>query len=100
MILSSSFEGLRRLFVLAYFIAVPVGNNPADDTAGIKNTGLRFLPTQQTFVGLEDVFKTSSRHVLKTSPTRLQRNNFTSSKTSSRRLRKQSIDSKWVILNN
>ena len=37
---------------------------------------------QQTFVGLQDVFKTSSRHVLKTSSTRLQRNNFSSSKTS------------------
>ena len=42
--------------------------------------------SQQTFVGLEDVFKTSSRHVLKTSSTRLQRNNFASSKTSWRRL--------------
>ena len=38
-------------------------------------------PSQQTFVGLQDVLKTSSRHVLKTSSTRLQRNNFTSSKT-------------------
>ena len=42
--------------------------------------------SQQTFVGLQDVLKTSSRHVLKTSSTRLQRNNFTSSKTSWRRL--------------
>ena len=50
--------------------------------------------TQQTFVGLEDVLKTSSRHVLSTSSrhilkrssTRLQRNKFTSSKTSWRRL--------------
>ena len=41
---------------------------------------------QQTFVGLQDVLKTSSRYVLKTSSTRLQRNNFLSSKTSSRRL--------------
>ena len=32
------------------------------------------------------VFKTSSRHVFKTSSRRLQRNNFLSSKTSSRRL--------------
>ena len=39
-----------------------------------------------TVVGLEHVFKTSSRHVLKTSSTRLQRNNFSSSKTSWRRL--------------
>ena len=36
--------------------------------------------TQQTFVGLEDVLKTSS--------TPLQRNSFTSSKTSGRRLAK------------
>ena len=38
--------------------------------------------THQTFVDLEDVLKTPSRHVLKTPSTRLQRNNFTSSKTS------------------
>ena len=38
--------------------------------------------SQQTFVGLQDVLKTSSRHVLKTSSTRLQRNNFSSFKTS------------------
>ena len=38
--------------------------------------------TQQTFVGLQDVLKISSRHVLKMCSTRLQRNNFTSSKTS------------------
>ena len=38
--------------------------------------------SQQTFAGLQDVFKTSSRHVLKTPSTSLQRNNFTSSKTS------------------
>ena len=42
--------------------------------------------TQQTFVGLEDVFNTSSRHAFKTSSTRLRRNSFTSSKTSWRRL--------------
>ena len=40
---------------------------------------------QQTFVGLEDVLKMFSRHVLKTSSTRLQCNNFSSSNTSSRR---------------
>ena len=38
--------------------------------------------SQQTFVGLQDVFKTSSRHFLKTSSTRIQCNNFSSSKTS------------------
>ena len=42
--------------------------------------------TQQTFVGLQDFLKTSSRHVLKTSSTRLQRNNFLSSKMSWKRL--------------
>ena len=33
------------------------------------------------FVGLQDVLKMSSGHVLKTSPTHLQCNNFSSSKT-------------------
>ena len=42
-------------------------------------------------VDLEDVFKTSSRHVLKTSSTHLQRSNFTSSKTSWRHRLKQDI---------
>ena len=45
-----------------------------------------WYPAQQTFVGLEDVFKTSSRYVLKASSKRLQHNNFSSSKTSWRRL--------------
>ena len=48
--------------------------------------------SQQTFVGLQDVLKTSSRHVLKTSSTRLQRNNFMSSKTSWRRFQDLSQD--------
>ena len=38
-----------------------------------------FVHTQQTFVGLGGLFKTSPRHALKTSSTHLQRNNFTSS---------------------
>ena len=46
----------------------------------------KYKVAQQTFVGLQDVFETSSRHVLKTSSTRPQRNNFSSSKTSWRRL--------------
>ena len=37
---------------------------------------LVYIETQQTFVGLQDVLKTSLRHVLKTSSTRLQRNHF------------------------
>ena len=37
---------------------------------------------QQRFVGLQEVLTTSWRHVLKTSSARLQRNNFSSSKTS------------------
>ena len=36
--------------------------------------------SQQTFFGLEDALKTSSRHVLKTSSKSLQRNNFSSSR--------------------
>ena len=42
--------------------------------------------SQQIFVGLQDVLKTSSRYILKMSSTRLRRNNFSSSKTSWRRL--------------
>ena len=38
------------------------------------------------FLGLQDVLRTSLRHVLKTPPTLLQRNNFSSSKTSWRHL--------------
>ena len=38
-----SFQGIKRLFVLAYFVAVPLNNNPADDTAGIKSNKY-FLP--------------------------------------------------------
>ena len=45
----------------------------------------RDIPSKH-FVCLQDVLKTSSRHVFKTSWRRLQRNNFSSSKTSSRRL--------------
>ena len=42
-LLNASFQGVKRLFVLAYFIAAPVGDNPADDTAGIKNNKKYFL---------------------------------------------------------
>ena len=41
----------------------------------------RWILSQQIFVGHEDVLKMSSKHVLKTSLTRLQRNNFSSFKT-------------------
>ena len=50
------------------------------------------MRSQQTFAGLQDVLKTFSRHVLKTSSTRLQRNNFAFSKTSSRLLQDLSQD--------
>ena len=43
------------------------------------NSNIRF---KQTFVGFQDTLKTSLRHVLKTSSAPLQRNNFSSSKTS------------------
>ena len=49
------------------------------------------VTSQQTFAGLRDVLKTSSRYVLKTYSTRLQRNNFLSPKTSWRRLGRQKI---------
>ena len=50
---------------------------------GILKTSKRVYP--ETYVGLEGVFKTSSRHVLKTSSTRLQRNNFTKDEKKDRR---------------
>ena len=53
---------------------------------------------QQTFVGLQNVLKTSSRYVLKTSSTCLQRNNFTSFKTSWRRL-EDVFKTYWKIKN-
>ena len=43
-VLNASFQGVKRLFVLAYYIAAPVNNNPADNTAGIKNNKKYFLP--------------------------------------------------------
>ena len=42
--------------------------------------------SKQTFFGLLDVLKASSKHILKASSTRLQRNNFLSPKTFQRRL--------------
>ena len=59
---------------------------PIDDSSVklkiIEAGYVKIRESQQTFVVLEDVFKTSSRHVLKTSSIRLQRNSFTSFKTS------------------
>ena len=48
----------------------------------ISNVYILLSPecTQQTFAGLQYVLKTSLRHVLNTSSTRLQRNNFSSSR--------------------
>ena len=43
-LLNASFQGVKRLFVLAYTIAAPVGTNPADNTAGIKSNRKYFLP--------------------------------------------------------
>ena len=44
-LLNASFQGVKRLFVLAYFVAAPAaaGGN-TDDTAGIKNNKKYFLP--------------------------------------------------------
>ena len=35
-LLNASFQGVKRLFILGYFVAEPAYNNSADDTAGIK----------------------------------------------------------------
>ena len=40
-LLNASFQGVKRLFVLAYFIAA---DNNADEEAGIKNNKKYFLP--------------------------------------------------------
>ena len=34
-LLNASIQGVKRLFVLAYSIAAPVGDNPTDYTTGI-----------------------------------------------------------------
>ena len=55
----------------------------------LLDTHLDLLDTDipsKYFACLHNVFKTSSRHVFKTSSRRLQRNNFSCSKTPSRRL--------------
>ena len=43
-LLNASFQGVKRLFVLAYVVAEPAGDNAADDTAGIKSNKKYFLP--------------------------------------------------------
>ena len=42
-LLNASFQGVKRLFVLPYFIAARANNNPADDIAGIKSNKKHFL---------------------------------------------------------
>ena len=44
---SASFQGVKRLFVLAYAIAAPVGGNRVDETAGIKDNKKSFLPRRE-----------------------------------------------------
>ena len=46
-LLNASFQGVKRLLVLAYAIAAPVGGNPADETAGIKDNKKYFLPRRE-----------------------------------------------------
>ena len=61
---------------------------------GLLDAHLDFLDTDipsKYFFCLHNVFNTSSRHVFKTSWRRLQRNNFWSSKTSSRCLGRRKI---------
>ena len=43
-LLNASFQGVKRLFIIAYFVAAPVGANPADDAGGIKSNKKYFLP--------------------------------------------------------
>ena len=43
-LLKTSFQGVKKLFVLASFLATPEDNNPADETAGIKSNKKYFLP--------------------------------------------------------
>ena len=44
-LLYASFQGVKRLFVVAYFNAAPPDNNiPANDTAGINSNKKYFLP--------------------------------------------------------
>ena len=69
-------------------VHVPCKGGSSGETVTYQKIYSREM-TQQTFVGLPDVSKTSWRHVFKTSSTPLQRNNFTSSKTSWRRLERQ-----------
>ena len=47
-LLNASFQGVKKLFVLPYFIAAPPtkGGN-SDDTAGIKSNEKYFLPKEQ-----------------------------------------------------
>ena len=42
---NASFQGVKRLFALAYAFAAPVNNNSTDDTAGIKDNR-RYLLTR------------------------------------------------------
>ena len=43
-LLNASFQGVKRLFVLVYFIDAPPAGGNSDDTAGIKNNKKYFLP--------------------------------------------------------
>ena len=46
-LLNASFQGAKRLFVLAYAIAALGGRNPPNDTAGIKYNKKYFLPRRE-----------------------------------------------------
>ena len=67
----STFYILVSVIKLNHPLLVVIGSSFFD----VKNNFLCLDCTQQTFVGLEDVLKTSLRHVLKTPSKRLQRNN-------------------------
>ena len=46
--LSASFKGVKRLFVLAYFVAASVAPAVTDHTTGIKNSRKYFLLKEET----------------------------------------------------
>ena len=73
------------------FVSIVSSRRPQDMSSRLlqymSSRRLQDMPPRRVFkTSWRHIFKTSSRHVFKTSSRRLQRNNFSSSKTSSRSL--------------
>ena len=84
-----TFRGRYRTSAISnskLFVTIIDGFHLLFITAGTRIT------SQQTFVGLQDVFKTFSRHALKTSSTGLQSKSFSSFRTSWRHLARRLED--------